>query len=361
MTEENISRRNALKAAGAAGVAGMAGVAGCSDLFSSPDVTIASTSSGSSSYETGQALNYAASEHDADVDISIQTSEGWTANLYAYEAGDFNTISVDNNSLSKALNEEADFEDDPVDEFPMQGFIFTSLEMFIVKREGADLETVQDLRDGDYDIYPIEPGFGTRLMTEEVLQEAGIYDFDEEEGIGNDNEINDADTTDIAEIIEEQGIDAIVLYGQNGVSLASWCDEVVTQNDLEMVETDEEFAQTIEELDGASLLEASDPVERYDIEEGIDEGMEVAQWSLDGQWAFGSDVDPEHAYEIAEICMDHYETMRESDDSVFAYGDDPEIFTNAILEDHPVHPGIVDFLKDEDLWNDDWEEGEIDE
>lgn len=363
VNNQGVSRRDALKATGAAATAGMVGLSGCSALNnllgSGADVTIASTSTGSSSYATGQALAYAASQTDADVDISIQTSQGWTANVRAYANGDFNTISVDNNSLSKAIAGEGPYSDADFtqEDLPYQGFVFTSLEMFWLARDGSGIQTVSDLRDGGYTIYPIEPGFGTNLMTREILDNAGILQA---------NEVNKSDTGDAPGAVNQGDVDALVVYGQNGITLSGWCEQVYTQaqDGLHLVETDSQYETTIEETSGARLIK-SKPASRYS-NIGADTGgdeitenvSEVASWVLDGQWAFGSEVAAEDARAVAELVHNHWDVMRESEESVKDYSD-PATMTAAVMDNHPVHPGIAQFFKDKGVWNSNWEEGSV--
>jgi TRAP-type uncharacterized transport system substrate-binding protein len=187
---------------------------GDGDVFT---VVIGGTSTGSSTQQASQALARAMSEHSDTVEVSVQVTDGWAAKLYEFDEGNIPAMGVDNNSLSKAMNEEGPFADDPVDTLPMQGFIFTSLEIHWVAMEGSGIESTADLADGGYDIYPIQPGFGTRLLTEEVIREAGLWE---------PNEILNVDTSDIAGAVEEGRVDALCIYGANGVALSSWVQEV---------------------------------------------------------------------------------------------------------------------------------------
>ncbi|SDJ66671.1 substrate-binding domain-containing protein [Natronorubrum texcoconense] len=343
------SRRDVLKATAAAGVVGLAG---CLGDGAEHTITIAGTSSGSASQAAGQALARAADEHSEEVDVNVQTSEGWTANLHEFDAGDFSTISVDNNSLANAIESTGPFEEQPVDELPMQGFVFTSLEMFWVALDGSGIESTADLRDGGYTIYPIEPGFGTNLITTELLEDDGILDA---------NDVNEENTDDIPGAVEEGRVDALVLYGSNRVELAGWCQEVDVRSDgsLYTIETDDEFEQTLEDHEGARV----DSFEPYGFEQDVTEELgvdEVTSWVLDGQWAFGSDVSAEATYELARIAHEHHDTMREADNTTLDY-DDPEVFTEAIMPDLEVHPGVAEFMQEHDVWDDDWEEGEADD
>jgi uncharacterized protein len=352
VSNDKQARRSFLKGAAAVGIIG---AAGCLDDVSGGGgghtITIAGTSSGSSSQAAGQALARGASEHSDDLTIDVQETEGWTANLYEFDSGEFETISVDNNSWAAALNGEEDFADEPVEDMPMQGFMFTSLEMHIVAMEGSGIESTADLRDGGYTIYPIEPGFGTRLITEQILEAAGIWEA---------NDINNEDTDDIPGAVEEGRVDALVLYGANGVELAGWCQEVDIRSDgsLYAIETDDEFVEAIESMDGAAHIRQ----EPYGYEQDIMEELgldEIDFWALQGQWAFGEGVHADAVYEMARIAHEHHDTLRESDPTTLDY-DDIDLMTEAIMPDVEVHPGMVEFLEEHDAWDDDWTAGEAD-
>ncbi|AXR77094.1 TRAP transporter solute receptor, TAXI family precursor [Natrarchaeobaculum sulfurireducens] len=326
------------------------GLAGCLGDDNGHTITIAGTSSGSASQAAGQALARGANEHSDELTVDVQETEGWTANLYEFDEGEFSTISVDNNSWAAALNEEEDFADEPVDDLPMQGFMFTSLEMHWVAMDGSGIESTADLRDGGYTIYPIEPGFGTRLLTEQLLREDGIWD---------ENDINNEDTDDIPGAVEEGRVDALALYGSNGIELAGWCQEVDVRSDgqLYAIESDDQFVESIESMDGAAHVQQ----EPYGYEQDVQDELgldEIDFWALQGQWAFGPDVHPDAVYEAARVAYDHHDTLRESDPTTLEYT--PEVMTESIMPDVEVHPGMAEFLREHDAWDDDWTEGEAD-
>lgn len=347
------TRRTVLKTAG---VVGAIGVAGClddiGDLGGGGDghsIALAGTSSGSATQAAGQATALAASEHSDELSIDVQVTEGWTANLYEFDGGDFSSIGVDNNSMAAAMNDEDPFDEDPVENLPMQGYQFTSLEMHWVAMEGSGIESTADLRDGGYTIYPIEPGFGTRLLTETVLEEDGIWDA---------NEINNENTDDIPGAVEEDRVDALVLYGSNGVELAGWCQEVDVRSDgrLYAIEVDDQFEETLDGIEGAATV----TFEPYGYEQDISEELgvdEITGWALQGQWAFGPDVHPDAVYEMCRIAHEHHDTMRDSDPTTLDYSD-PAVMTEAVVPELEVHPGAAEFFQEHDVWEDDWTEGE---
>lgn len=340
------TRRDVLKATGAAGAIGLAGCLGSGDRTT---VTIGATSQNSSSQQAAQALARAASEHSDSVQVDPQVTGGWTANLHEFDGGNIPGMAVDNNSLSKAMNEEAPFDEDPVDELPMQGFVFTRLEMYWVATEDSGIESTADIVDGDHTIYPIQPGFGTRLLTEEVINRAGMW-----ESLDESDNIYEGDTTDVAGAVEEGRVDALCIYGANGVDLSSWVEEVDARAELQAIPIHDEFEQAIDDTPGALKTEFEPYGWNQDVT-GITDT--VTSWALAAQWAFGPEIPADATYEIARLAHEHHEALRESDPTTLDHSD-AESMTEAVVEDLEVHPGVADFFEEKGVWDDAWTRGE---
>lgn len=310
-------------------------------------ISIGGTSSGSSTQQAAQALARAAQQHSDILDISVQVTDGWTANLYEFDEGNISSMGVDNNSLSKAMNEEGPFADQPVDSLPMQGFVFTNLEIYFVATDESGITSTADLAEGGYNVYPIQPGFGTRLLTEEIIREAGLWE---------PNEILNLDTSDIAGAVEEGRVDAMCIYGANGVNLSSWVQEVDVRSgdSLNVIEVDQNFEDAIDAVPGAIKKE----IEPYGWEQDVTGITDTAvSWVLAGQWAFGPDVPAEATHEVARLSSEHVEAIREADPTALDHSD-PESMTGAVIPDLEVHPGIADFMEENGIWNDEWIRGE---
>jgi len=342
------TRRDVVKGAATLGVIGLAGCTGDGNGNGDGEVTtitIGGTSTGSSTQAAGQALARAASEHSDTVEISVQETDGWTANLYEYDDGQIPAMGVDNNSLAKALEEEGPFAEESVEDLPHQGFLFTSLQIHWVGLEGSGVESTQDLREGGYTIYPIQPGFGTRLLTEEIIKEADMWE---------QNDILNVDTGDIPGAVEEGRVDALCLYGSNGVDLSGWCQEVDVRSgeELYLLEVDDDFRQTIDDHPGAILEE----IEPYGYEQEVtDVTDEMVTWSLAGQWAFSPDIPAEATREVCRLAIEHEDTLRESDPTTLEYS--PEAMTQTVIPELEVHAGVAGFFEDEGVWDDSWTRG----
>lgn len=360
MSDDSKRRRDVLKGMTTLGTIGLAG---CTDSLGGGgggnnssgggggeqyQMVIAGAGSGTSTQQAAQALARAASQHSDTLSITVQVTDGWTANLYEFDGGNFQTLGVDNNSLAKAMSESGPFAEDPVDSLPMQGFVFTNLEMHWVAMEGSDIQSTADLQDGGYTIYPIQPGFGTRLLTEEVIKEAGLWE---------PNEILNVDTTDIPGAVEEDRVDALCVYGANGVNLSSWVQEVDVRSNgrLYLMEVDDNFRQAIESVPGALLNDWEEYP--YEWEQEVNNVTETTtSWVLAGQWAFGPDVPASAAREVARISAEHHEAIQQADPTAIDHSG-IESMTSAVMPDLEIHPGVAQYWKDNNAWNDEWTEG----
>lgn len=346
---DNRSRRNVLKCGATLGVVGLAGCSG-GDGGDGDDsevtITVGGTSTGSSTQAAGQALARAAQQHSDFLNVSVQETQGWTANLYEYDGDQIPAMGVDNNSLAKALSEEGPFADEPVETLPNQGFLFTSLQIHWVGLDGSGVESVSDLREGGHTVYPIQPGFGTRLLTEEILKEAGVWE---------PNDILNVDTGDVPGAVEEDRVDALCLYGANGVNLSGWCQEVDVRSSerLNLLEVDDDFRQVVEDHPGAILEE----VEPYGYEQDVTEYTDtLTSWSLAGQWAFSPEIPARATEEVCRLAIEHEETLRESDPTTLEYS--PEAMTQTVIPEIDVHAGVANFFEENDVWDDSWSRGD---
>lgn len=345
-----VSRRKVLQGGLTAGVIGLAGCASSDDGGSggedSYSLTIGCTSSGSSTMRAGQALARALNEHSDFLSVDPQTTDGLIANLYEYDSGEFDSVGVGIHGYSLAMKGEAQFAEEPVETVPHLGSLYTRAHIYFVGVEGSGVKGVSDLREGGVNLYPIQPGFGTRLLTETILKEADLWD---------QNEIVNVDAGDAAGAVEEGRIDVAAVYDSNAVALAGWCQEIDVRNDLYFLPTDDDqFIQTVENFEGAGGFEYEPSGWQQDMTKLTDK---THTWTLDAGWTFSPDVPAKVSHEICRVQHEHSDTLKESDETSMDYQDLETHMAGGFIEGAPVHDGVANFLEEHDAWKDKWTRG----
>jgi len=339
------SRRRVLK--GSAGI-GAALVAGClsGDDGDSYQLRMGGSSQGSTAFNSMQALARAIDEESDSLRMTVEQTQGNVANMYQYDEGNIPAVATDNNTINKAINGSDRFEDEPVDDIGYQSFRFNGLDIFWVGVDGSGIESTADFPGST--IYPIQPGFGTRLLTEELMREHGMWD---------EVDIINVDVGDIPGAIEEGRVDAAAVYGSNRVELTGWAQEIDARNDVHLIEVEDDFKQTIEEVGGARLAEIEPYGWNQDVTQVTDE---IVSWNLDLQCLIGPEVPADAAHEFARVSHEHTETIREADQTYADHSDAADM-TVSVIPEHPVHEGVANFYQEQDVWDDSWEVGEADE
>ncbi|WP_436346798.1 TAXI family TRAP transporter solute-binding subunit [Natronorubrum sp. FCH18a] len=334
------NRRAVLAASASTGLGLAAGCLGGDSNLT--DVTVGTGSSGSVVFAASQALQRAVREHSDEVALTTQETDGNVANLNLYDdTQEIVMHSCDNATYNDVRENRGEFSDGSVDNIAQQGFVCAIVHIYFLAREDTDIETTDDLRGAD--VWPIQPGFGTRLLTEEVLANAGLWDDINVMNMSND---------DIAGALEEGNVDAIAAYGTNYESLAGWVTQVDAQADMKAVEMTDEFEQAVRDTPGADYEEIS--MYGWDQDVGVEKGGSYASLT---QFLFSSSLDDETVYEIARISHEHIDTVHDAEP---AYPDhsDLDVMTRSIIPDYPVAPGVAEFLQDNDAWDDAWTVGE---
>ena len=364
-----VSRRNVIKSVGASTVA--LSLAGCtsdgsggsgendnsgnsdesdggsetsgSSQKESYTVPMGAGSSGGNTFQFCQAVSRALDEHSEKAGMSVQETEGWVSNTYLYDKGNIPAVSLDNNTADLAFRGEGKFSDQPVENLPYQGFGYTTIQIYWLAVEGSGIKSTADL--AGKNVYPIQPGFGTRLLTETILKEAGMWE---------DIKAVNVDVGDVPGAIAEDRIDAFATYGVNGKSLVSWGQQIDVNADVYAIEMGSNFENAVDKVGGARKVSFEPYGWEQDVTRVTDE---VTSWSLDGQLRFGSEVPKDVVHEILSVVHNNVDTVKEADSNALPYGE-VETFSSSYLPDQPVHPGAASFLKENDAWNDDWKIGE---
>ncbi len=354
MVRNQIQRRSLLKAAGAAGIVGLAGCLGDdsdadgtgSDENGVTQVELATATSGSSSQANASALSVAADEHSDVISIATTLTDGWAANPYLYDSGENYAISTDTYTALNAANQAGQFEESPVSTLPGQGMHLSADQLYLVAVDGSGIESTADIGP-EHNIYPTQPGFGARDITLELFEASGLDD--------QIDDYVDINVDDAAGAVEEDRIDALVVYGGNSLSLVGWAVEVDVRSDLHLVELEDSVVDAIDDVDGLRMetLSPEDHGWEQDITGVTDE---IVSWVQDGLWWFGPEVSNEAAYEICRLRHEHNDLIMDTD-SQSADHSDPADMTNGFVDDLPIHEGAAEFYREHDVWDDNWTEG----
>jgi len=346
--------------AGAVGIAGCAGGDDGSDGGSSSSdgddggedsssegsdqisIELASGTQGTNAYDTGLGILRAVEEHSDRLDLTITEGGGYVNQAYLYDSGDINAVALNNNTIVQARNEEGPFAEQSIDVVPAQGFWFQSSHIYFLAVEGSGIESTADI-DGHV-VYPLQPGWGARELTETVLEDAGITER---------SEYLNVDIGDLPGAIEEDRVDVIAITAANFQQIGGWVQEIDVRSDVNAIETSDAFAQAIEDHSGARHIELEPYGWEQDVTEITDQVDAIVN---DAQMFFGDDVEPDAVYELARIAYEHQDTIRNAA-AHYPEIESSEGLTQAILDQHPIHEGAAQYYQDEGVWNDDWTVG----
>lgn len=365
MSERDTTRRRFLQVTGGAGVVTLAGCLGDDEVEEDPlddedvgddddaedaDYHIRWGTSTGGTMDVGLAVEAGVSEVSDTLAYDTIESPGYIGTTYRLNDDEFDGGIVDTNTLNNAQLGMGDFDMDPVDKLPWQGFLAFPYSIYVMAREDTDIYTFDDLAGAT--VYPAEPGFSTRATTLQLWEEDPIAD------IYDEMEIVDMDVADAPGAMGEGAIDAAIAYGTPGIGNTGWVVEYDARTDVRYVEHTDALVEAIEGFDGVGMSEFDDgPGEfAWDQDVGADE---FVTWDLNITYVFHPDTPDGAAYELTRIAAEENDVIRESDER-FTPTNAEELLQGA-LPNYPFHPGAAEYYQDEGVWNEDWVIGDRDQ
>jgi len=165
--------------------------------------------------------------------------------------------------------------------------------------------------------------------------------------------------TDVSRLSQNLASGNVVAAGGplyiNGI-VPSYITQTYSQNDVRLLAWEEEMVDQIEDsarISGAYMEnEALGDIDEYVAD---DETFLIsANYVL-----YGSELVPEQTvYEMLNVVWDNRSALAEAQ-AGFRPWTDEEFWTQNFTPEIPVHPGSARFLQEKDLWNDEYEVGEI--
>lgn len=342
-----ISRRKALAAFAGLGTTGLAGCSGILGGGSgeggsgpaslSVGIPSASTTTGAASNSFQRVVKNVSGETEPAGEIRWNNQEtgGDPPSLRQYDQGNLQAMTGGNFIIASAKKNLPPFKKKQVDSIPHQGMSIAALHMHILAVDGSGIETTDDLVGKK--LWPLPPSWGLRQQAETVFKNAGLWSKLQE----SDSIVN-ADTSGVAGAIEEERVDAIIAYGSGGANLAGWASEVDARANLNLVEMTDSFKQGIEETRGTNYSE----IDVYGWQNQNFESKKMDIYGADFQFWFGSEISRDVGYELAKISHENVKSIKEGQPAYADHGDAKNM-AKLYLDNHPVHPGPYDFLKEQ--------------
>ena len=367
MSDHSTNRRQFLYGTGAVGIAGLAGCSddggnggdggggddGSGDDGSGDDgsgeseqLSLRVGTSAGGTQDVGLAVERAVSQESDILDYSTIESPGYVGTIRRMANNQFNAGITDNNSLAKAIAETGMFEEQPVDRIPHYGFFAFPYSIFIVAREDSGIETFDDLAGAN--VYPAEPGYSTRATTLDVWSQEPTADVYEEMNIQN------MGVSSAPGAMEEGNIDASIAYGTPGVRYTGFVQEIASRIDVNYVEPTDELIESAEMYPGAGSGYTA--FEDWDMNQDIGTD-EMFHWNLEVNYTFNPEANNDAVYELCRVVDEHNDTVNEGEAQFNDFEETSDMLGSA-RENIPVHPGAVQYYRDNDAWDDSLQEGD---
>lgn len=308
-------------------------MAGCLGDEEETNVDLAHGPSGGVSTDGLIALQRAVDRESEEVNLRLQENSGDPPSIHQFTDGENEGYVAGLDTVLRAADGLEPFEDEPIENIPLQAFTIAALNLYWIAREGSEVDTFDDIVNEDVNFFMLPSGWGTRRMLEEMMENAGVWS-DMEDRVVN------LELSEVPGAIEEGRVDAVLVYGANWLSIPGWVTEIDARADVSAVETSD------------SLKEAFNSYETATYEE-----IEAAGWSQDlgadlvpsapvpYNLFIGDEVSDDAVYEICRISHEKVDVIREAFES---YPDHTDVtnMTFAISDALDIHPGAIDFYED---------------
>jgi len=338
MAEQSIDRREFLYGTAAVGALGLAG---CASGGGDNDMSLRVGTSAGGTKEIGLAVEQVATNNSDSLEYATVESPGFIGTIRRMAQGQFNSGITDNNSLVKAANDRGSFSEQGVDSIPWYGFYGFPYNIYIVARDGTDIETFDDL--AGKNVYPAEPGYSTRATSIDVWSQdptADVYD---------QMNIVDLSVEDAPGAMEEGEIDACIAYGAPGAGYTGWVTQIASRIDVHYVEPTDALKESAAAYDGAgtSTIEYGNmPLADQDI--GTNS---LFTWDIQCNFMFNPTASDDAVYELCRIVDEHNSAVKDTAPQFVGFESTSDMHASAVGA-FDIHPGAAQYYKDNDAWDD---------
>jgi len=246
--------------------------------------------------------------------------------------------------MSLAWDRDEPYEDlDPKEGDLVHTFYAYPMETFLMVHEenAEDYNSYEDL--SGEPIFFSPEGYMNWMNMDRIF-EALNYDFNHKE----------IDLGDTAENLEDGTIEGAAAYTTAGETLPEWWDEAQLITDVSAVNPTENELNKIEEA-GISTTSIDPGVFDAQDNVGVDE---IEGIPILFAYNMRADASPDFVYTMLYIFYENREELAKYDPGFKPLAKnfvEMQVQGIKVNPDIPVHPGLANFLRDHDEWDEDWE------
>lgn len=345
---DGLNRRTYLKVASVGALGGLAGCLGGDDT--GPPIgetwTVGTPGEGSTLHNIASALARVLDQYNDDLDLEVGSYGGSEEAIRLVGRGEDEMAAAALPLGAAAYNNEEPVPDGPTDftgdsaveTKAFQGINPYDFRLFWITLEDSGIETVEDFAGQDVSVGPTGADFNNMTF----LSVAGMLD-----------EVNTTNNewSDVAPALTEGRIDAGPLYATNGVVAPGWAAELLSNEDVRIVEYTPDQLDAIA-ASGYANIDDSDLVEIFDIDPPQDT---VDSCRVPYGYFFSEELDTDLVYSFVETVFENIEEIQDYDAAAEDFT--LEYAAEGLTPEIPVHPGFAEYLQDEGMWDDDLTQG----
>lgn len=343
----SLNRRKYLTVAAVGTFSGLAGCAGDNgEAPISETWTVGTPGEGSTLHNIASAFSRVIDENNDDLELEVGSYGGSEEAIRLVGRGEDEMAASALPLGAAAYNDEepvpngpTDFTGDRAVEMKsLQGINPYDFRLFWVTLENSGINTVEDFSGQNVSVGPTGADFNNMTFL------AVIDMLDEVETTNNEWE-------DVAPALQEGRVDAAPLYATNGVVAPGWAAELLSNEDVRIVEYTDDQLDSIADS-GYANIDDTYLDEVFEFEQPHDT---INSCQVPYGYFFREDLDDEQVYSFTETIFENVEEIQEFDAAAEDFT--LEYAAEALGPEIPVHPGLADYLEDEGVWDDDLSRG----
>lgn len=300
---------------------------------------------GSSTFAIANGMSRILDEQGSSINLEVASYSGSNEAIRLVGRGDdelagaaLPLASAAYNSSEPVPDGPADFTgDNALDIKPVQSLNFLDFTMYWVTLEDNDIDTVSDLEGKNVGVF--EQGAAFNNLT--ILSVLGMLD---------DVNTRYVPFNSIASALDEGRIDATGIYASQGRTPAGWQTQIINNENVQMVTYSDDQIDQI----GSSGYATPAPVYVDDIYSKDLPMDTITGMAIPYGFFTRPEISQDRMYEFTSTLLNNVDQVQQFAESVSHF--DAEYAAQSLSPGIPVHSGVAQYLKENDLWRDELSE-----